>query len=103
MRSGKRMVVLFSDNGESGSEREGIDKMKTFKSGFGEGPGHVSSFPASVTAKSKQELARVILGIAVFWLTMKVKLQAVYAATRPQPESSSNSESDDEDIIIDEE
>lgn len=40
-------------------------------------PGHSSSFPVSVSGASRIELGRIILGIAVFWLTLKLKVKEV--------------------------
>lgn len=47
-------------------------------------PGHSSSFPVSVSGASRIELGRIILGIAVFWLTLKLKVKEVAESVASQ-------------------
>lgn len=47
----------------------------------GDGPGHVSSTPFNTAERAREDLVKIVLGIAVVWLGMKVKVQAALAAT----------------------
>ena len=42
------------------------------------GPGYVSGLPSSYTNQGQRELARIIVGIAVLYMSFKVKMQEVY-------------------------
>ena len=44
------------------------------------GPGHVTSFPISTARSGQLELGRLVLAVAVFWLTAKIKLQEVLSS-----------------------
>ena len=44
-----------------------------------DGPGHVDNLPKTLTNQNKQELIRVILGIAVLYLNFRVKVQKAFA------------------------
>lgn len=43
------------------------------------GPGHISDRPSTYTNNGQRELARIIVGIAVLYMSFKVKMQNMYA------------------------
>lgn len=44
------------------------------------GPGHITSFPISTARSGQLEVGRLVLAMAVFWLTAKMKLQEVLSS-----------------------
>ena len=60
----------------------GLDRDAAAAQGQGQqeavGPGHSSSFPVSTARSGQLELGRLVLAIAVAWLTVKLQVQAVY-------------------------
>lgn len=73
-----RRVSTFRALGDS----EGDDSYNAwYNKVVGDGPGHVSSTPFNTAEKAREDLVRIVLGIAVAWLGMKVKVQAALAAT----------------------
>ena len=42
------------------------------------GPGYVSDVPSSYTNQGQRELARIIVGIAILYMSFRVKIQSLY-------------------------
>ncbi len=68
-------AALDDDNGSPKSESK-TPNILPFSRG---GPGHVEELPSSYTKQGQRELARIIVGIAILYMSFKVKVQEVYA------------------------
>ena len=68
-------AALHDDKGSPQSDSD-TSNILLFSKG---GPGHVAELPSSYTNQGQRELARIIVGIAILYMSFKVKVQEVYA------------------------
>jgi len=65
---------------ESAKADEKTGKGITISNPLETGPGHITSFPISTARSGQLEVGRLVLAMAVFWLTAKMKLQEVLSS-----------------------